>query len=650
MKFPFINLTFLSTILVFIFCLIVIIGWQYDIIGLRNILLRAPQTTPLTVALLSFLSFGMLMAKYAVISPIQTPKWIGVGFISLAIGVILWTTAQYIFKLNPGLELFLYKEKVIQQSNVFPGRPSPHTLLSGLFVGTAIFLALIKPGFNKSIQILIYLGLIVPWIALFGYASLSGPFYSMPYVPEIGMSPITAICFILLSFGTMGLFPSTGLLSLINSSTSGGLVVRILLPVAVLLPLIMSWIFNYFPGLDLVTFSLNMSLSWALTSILMGTLIIWGGGTIRKRDELKESLLTNLKNSEKRISKILESTPDAMIITNSLGKIVMANSQTEIMFGYSKSTLINQSIEFLLPDRYSDTHIQHRTDYLKKPVRREMSGGLNLIGKHKNGDEINLEISLSPIQIDSEIWICAALRDVTDKKLREKEILKLNKELEAFSYSVSHDLNAPLRSIHGFAKILEEDYSQLLDVDGKEYLTGIIRNSDRMANLIDGLLQFSRMGRKEPHRTRINSYEMVGSIIENQKKNKKELLKKYDIKTGDLPVIYGDDTLIRQVFVNLISNAIKYSSKSPTPKIEITAIDDEKKWTFLIRDNGIGFDMKYASKLFQVFQRLHKESEFPGTGIGLALVNRIIEKHNGSIWAESEPEKGATFFFSLPRQ
>lgn len=246
------------------------------------------------------------------------------------------------------------------------------------------------------------------------------------------------------------------------------------------------------------------------------------------------------------------------------------------------------------------------------------------------------------------LYMVEDLNNLAIELQEEKRKLELsNKELEAFSYSVSHDLRAPLRHIHGYVEMLQEKYTLDLPQEAQRYLSVITNAAKQMGILIDELLQFSRMGRQELRKTRINMNELVDQVIENTK----QTTSSRDIAWNkqELPQVFGDSTLLQQVWVNLIDNAIKYTSKKEKTKIGIGFTENETHFVFFIRDNGVGFDMKYAHKLFGVFQRLHTQTEFEGTGIGLASVQRIVHKHNGRVWAEAEPGNGATFFFSIPK-
>ncbi|MBL7700458.1 MAG: HAMP domain-containing protein [Chitinophagaceae bacterium] len=237
-----------------------------------------------------------------------------------------------------------------------------------------------------------------------------------------------------------------------------------------------------------------------------------------------------------------------------------------------------------------------------------------------------------------------------EEKVRERtlQLQTLNNELESFSYSVSHDLRAPLRAVNGYATMLKEDYGDRIDAEGNRYMDSIIEDAGRMGTLIDDLLAFSRIGRKEVVLQEVDMKTLVSMCL--QEMNQDASLARYRIVVSDnLPDCQGDHALLKQVWMNVIGNAVKYSSKRDHPEIYIDYVDDPAEYVYKISDNGVGFDMKYVHKLFGVFQRLHSDQEFEGTGIGLALVHRIVSKHRGRTWAEAVVGKGATIYFSIPK-
>lgn len=238
--------------------------------------------------------------------------------------------------------------------------------------------------------------------------------------------------------------------------------------------------------------------------------------------------------------------------------------------------------------------------------------------------------------------------DCSDKRKAENRIQELNAELEDFSYSVSHDLRSPLRVISGYATMLKEDYGRELNKDANGIIDVVIRNAQKMGQLIDDLLSFARLTRAEVRKQPVNFHEMVISAYS-------EVSELYptintELKVGTMLPVQSDVLLMKQVWLNLISNAVKYSSKRDNAVIEVGSYEKEQSVCYFVRDNGVGFDMNYADQLFRVFQRLHRDDEFTGTGVGLALVKKIIARQGGNVWAESTPGKGATFCFSLPDQ
>jgi signal transduction histidine kinase len=239
------------------------------------------------------------------------------------------------------------------------------------------------------------------------------------------------------------------------------------------------------------------------------------------------------------------------------------------------------------------------------------------------------------------------LNDELEQKVIERtaQLESVNKELESFSYSVSHDLRAPIRAINGYSKILVEDYAEKFDTDGTKILRAIIHNSKKMGELIDDLLAFSKLGRKQVAFLDIDMNALVKLVQEELLFEEGENIPEFNVKV--LPPAKGDKSLIKQVWINLISNAIKYSRYKPTTRIEINAYEKDNLIVYYVKDEGAGFDMQYYDKLFGVFQRLHSQEEFEGTGIGLAIVQKIVQRHNGTVWAESVLNEGTCFYFSL---
>lgn len=342
---------------------------------------------------------------------------------------------------------------------------------------------------------------------------------------------------------------------------------------------------------------------------------------------------------------LLDAAPDAMILVNHTGHIVLVNGEAERLFGYQRRELLGRTIELLVPERYHAVHPTHRAAYAGDSRTRPMGAGLDLWARRKDGSEFPAEISLSPVGTDGVTFTSAAIRNVSERRATEAALRSANKELESFSYSVAHDLRAPLRGMSGFAEVLLDEYGDKLGDDGLDCLNEIRDNAQRMGALIDALLSLSRVTRSELQPVRVDVSDMVRGVVTELMRSDPARAVDLDVRDGLSAVV--DPTLGRTLIQNLIGNAWKFSAAAATPRLEFGALENDPN-TFYVRDNGAGFDMDHASRLFAPFQRLHTIGEFPGTGVGLATAQRIVHRHGGRIWADAVVGKGATFYFTLP--
>jgi len=353
-----------------------------------------------------------------------------------------------------------------------------------------------------------------------------------------------------------------------------------------------------------------------------------------------------------KFRQLLESAPDAIIVMDQTGKITLANSMTEKNFGYHVDELIGQSIEVLVPVRFRDKHVHHRDNYFNHPATRPMGSGIELTALRKDGSEFPAEISISPLETEEGILVTAVVRNITERKQTEQamkrhaeELERSNAELEQFAYVASHDLQEPLRSIASYTQLLTRRYKDKLDSDANEFMEFIVDGATRMQNLINDLLSYSRVGTRGHEFESTDLNNVVASVIQNLDLRIKD--SSASVTHDEMPTVMADSRQLMQLFQNLISNALKFQSESP-PKVHIGVTQDADKYTFSVRDNGIGIDPQYSERIFLVFQRLHGKSEYPGTGIGLAICKKIVERHGGRIWVESEPGAGSTFYFTIP--
>ncbi len=380
-------------------------------------------------------------------------------------------------------------------------------------------------------------------------------------------------------------------------------------------------------------------------------------GQIQQRD-------SSLRTNEARTRAILESALDSIITMDHQGKIVEFNPAAETMFGYKRQQAIgSQLADLIIPPSLRGKHRDGLVHYLATGEAKVLNKRLELTATRADGSEFPIEVAITRIPQHEPPMFTGFIRDITERKRAEGEIRKLNaeleqrviertaqletanKELEAFSYSVSHDLRAPLRGLDGFSQALLEDYADKLDDAGKNLLQRVRAGTQRMGQLIDDLLNLSRVSRSALHREPIDltgiASEIAGELRERDPQRRVDLRIAENLKTE------GDPQLLRLVLENLLGNAWKYTAKRPEAKIEFGSSRDNGSSSFYVRDDGVGFDMQYAGKLFAPFQRLHGMNEFPGTGVGLATVQRIIRRHGGRVWAEAAVNKGATFYFSL---
>jgi PAS domain S-box-containing protein len=350
-----------------------------------------------------------------------------------------------------------------------------------------------------------------------------------------------------------------------------------------------------------------------------------------------------LNKSMELFSKLFEENPAALTISRlSDGKVINANTATLTLFGFTdKSEIIGKSgIEAGI------SYDQKLRDEIV-PIIREKGRmqGLESSFVTSKGQTIWTSTSMLVIEVNEEPCLLTVNIDISELKRTSEQLHATNKELEAFSYSVSHDLRAPLRAIDGYAKMLEEDLGASLANNEKRLLSVIQYNAQKMSQLIDDLLAFSRLGRKSLHKSELDMAKLVENVVREVGKTFNH---NAEIRVATIPPVKGDYSLLTLVLTNLISNAVKYSSKKPNPVVEIYAETNSDSISYHVKDNGDGFDMKYADKLFGVFQRLHSPREFDGTGVGLAIVQRVISKHGGKVKAFGESGKGAIFSFTLP--
>lgn len=352
---------------------------------------------------------------------------------------------------------------------------------------------------------------------------------------------------------------------------------------------------------------------------------------------------------EQVFTQVLNTAPDAMLLADQDSMLVHVNSMLCKMFGYTESELLGKPIDCLLPDRYRNTHKQQVRGYFDQLHVRPMGIGKTLYALRKDGQEFPVEISLSPMESDEVTFVVAAIRDVSDRirvqnmlEAYNLELLQSNQDLEQFAYVASHDLQEPLRIITSFTQLLEKRYKDRLDAEGVEFIEYIVDAARRMKQLINDLLTYSKVHQQHHRHTEVNLNDVLQSVQNN-------LLTSIDdsgasIEIGNLPSIYGDPAQIIQLFQNLISNAIKFRQEGVPPVVLVYSAGKKNDYEVIsVEDRGIGIKQEYQDRIFSLFQRLHTAEEYDGTGIGLAICKRIVDRHMGKIEVDSIYGKGTRF-------
>jgi PAS domain S-box-containing protein len=365
------------------------------------------------------------------------------------------------------------------------------------------------------------------------------------------------------------------------------------------------------------------------------------------------------KEADSIFRSLMEAAPDGILVVDEGGIIQIANAQCSRLFGYSAEELIGQPIEILVPAYIRSQHAELRHSYFHEPRSRPMGIGLQLIAARRDGTDLPVEISLSPFTFEGKRRAIAIVRDVTELRRLDRELKRhvdevkrtnaelerSNKELEQFAYVASHDLQEPLRVISGYTQLLQRRYADKLDKNANEYIEFAVDGAKRMQNLINDLLAFSRVSSRAKAFAPVDLNEVLRLATANLRATLDETQGRID--SAPLPIVSGDKTQLTQLFQNLLSNALKFHRDGVPPVIRIDAGKTGAQWTFSVADNGIGISPQYAQKVFVIFQRLHTRDKYPGTGIGLALCKKIVERHGGEIRLESKPNEGTTFIFTL---
>ncbi|MBA3672543.1 MAG: PAS domain S-box protein [Gemmatimonadaceae bacterium] len=355
---------------------------------------------------------------------------------------------------------------------------------------------------------------------------------------------------------------------------------------------------------------------------------------------------------ERRYRGLLEAAPDAIIVVNEAGLIMLVNRQAEQQFGYHRDELLGHVVTNIIPAGFAERVIADGLRPAAEALMQHIGTGIELEGRRKDGSVFPIEMMLSPLESEEEVLVTAAIRDASRRKAADAELLakveelhRSNEELEQFAAIASHDLQEPLRMVASYTQLLARRYAGRLDADADEFIAFAVDGANRMQRLIRDLLTFSRVRSKGVELTNTSSDDAICRALENLQGAIEE--SGAVIRHDSLPAVLADAMQLVQLFQNLVGNSIKYRGME-TPHIDVSAVPTgDDKWKFAVRDNGMGIAPEYHEKIFGMFQRLHERDAFSGTGIGLAICRKIVERHGGTLLVESMPGEGATFYFTL---
>ncbi len=382
-----------------------------------------------------------------------------------------------------------------------------------------------------------------------------------------------------------------------------------------------------------------------------------GLSSIKTNDELfVVSAIVDIserKRLEARFRAMIESAPMAMVMVDQAGSIVLVNAETERLFGYGRDELLHKKTEVLIPQRFRESHPGMRSQYFVTPEARRMGVGRDLFGVRKDGSEFPVEIGLNPVRTDEGLFVLSAIVDISERaqtkalQLAVEALERSNLELQRFAYIASHDLQTPMRSVASFVELLQLTYADQLDTQANDWIQRIVESVKQLQTLVRDLLEYSRIdtqaGRFEEVQFR-QVFDHTVALLETS-------IREADatVSCGALPTVLGDSSQLVHLMLNLIGNGLKYRGVD-APSIHVTAERIGHEWQFAVRDNGIGIALHHQERIFEIFQRLHEQRAYPGTGIGLAICRRVIHRHGGKIWVESEPGQGSVFYFTIPER
>lgn len=556
-------------------------------------------------------------------------------------------------------DLMFFRERILAIEPV--SRMAYSTAICLIAIGVALLCY--RPGtrLHRIGRIALLPAALFALLAATGYLYGAEWFFSIPALRPMALN--TAIAILALCLGLTALPPGLVPMSKLVAEGGSGAAARRLLPAAFIVPFLLGYARVIGERAGLFDMGFGTAAFVVLTAICLTFFVLLSVKQVHLAEVAQHQLARTVTDSEQRAFRLLRGLPVGVFVVDREGRPYYANRKSEELLGLGS-----------MPDARPD-EIAHRYQVYLPDASEPLPMDQVMVLRALRGEEVystDIEVRRPDQTVPLEVWASpiydregtiefavAAFNDISDRLSAARRIEELNaslhhqvgelaavnKELETFSYSVSHDLRAPLRAVDGFSKVLQTDHAATLGPEAQRMLDRIRSNVGRMSALIDDLLRFSKLSRQGLETAAVNMDALARNVIEDLRRTDERPV---EIVVRALPPARGDRELLRQVWINLIDNALKYSGTRADPRLEISGHVEDDVAVYAVRDNGVGFDMTYADKLFGVFQRLHRQDEFEGTGVGLAIVQRIVHRHGGRVWAESTLDQGATFCFTVP--
>ena len=631
---------------VVLLALAVLAGWAAELRRLQTVFPGSVPMKPNAALGLTLAAVALWMQRAGAPEGWRRKVAYACAAISLTIGAL--TLAEHMFDADFGIDQLLFKE-ISPIGNSAPGRMPPPPALACVAIGLALLLLDTSVG-RWIVYPLILLSGLMGLTVLVGYAYDQSHLYSLGFYLEMAVP--AALDIVALSTAIALARPDRGIMALLTSRGPGGLMARRLLIPAVLLPIVLGWLRVVGEKRGLWDTEFGTALLVIANVTMFTVLVGWNARILHRTDQKRVEAEAAVRQSEERFRLLVEGAKDyAIYMLDARGRITTWNAGAERMKGYTAAEIHGVHFSRFYVSADVEQHLpEAELEAAARDGRFEAEGWR----VRKDGSRFWANAVITALR-DADgtlVGFGKITRDMTDRKLAEdelkrtaRELARSNAELEQFAYVASHDLQEPLRAVAGCVDLLQHRYQGRLDGRADEFITHAREGAARMRDLINDLLAYSRLstGASVPTPTDCNA------ALNDATANLSVAIRETDARiTADhLPTVIADRTQITQLLQNLLANAIKFRA-ARTPEIHVGAERNGGEWRFCVRDNGIGIDPRYSERIFKVFQRLHTRREYPGTGIGLAICKRIVERHGGRIWVTAQPDEGAMFHFTIP--